>query len=35
MKERRKTIPPKMKLVSDAINDAIQEARRIRELSIQ
>jgi len=35
MKERRKTIPPKLKLVSDAINDAIEEARRIRELSIQ
>ena len=35
MKERRKTIPPKMKLVSDAIDDAIEEARRIKELSIQ
>jgi hypothetical protein len=35
MKERRKTIPPKLKLVSEAINDALQEARRIKELSIQ
>ena len=35
MKERRKTIPPKLKLVNEAINDAIEEARRIKELSIQ
>jgi len=35
MKERRKTIPPKLKLVSEAISDAIEEARRIKELSIQ
>ena len=34
MKDRRKTIPPKLKLVSEAIN-AIEEARRIKELSIQ
>lgn len=35
MKERRKTIPPKLKLVSEAINSAIEEAKRIKELSIQ
>ena len=35
MKERRKTIPPKLKLISQGINDAIQEARKIRELTIQ
>jgi len=35
MKERRKTIPPKLKEVSKAINSAIEEARKIRELSIQ
>jgi len=35
MKERRKTIPPKLKEVSQAINSAIEEARKIRELSIQ
>ena len=35
MKERRKTIPPKLRLISQGINDAIQEARKIRELTIQ
>ena len=35
MKDRRKTIPPKLKLVSEAISNAIEEARRIKELSIQ
>jgi hypothetical protein len=35
MKERRRTIPPKLRLVSDAISNAIEEAKRIRELSIQ
>ncbi len=35
MKERRQTLPPKLKKISDEINDAIQEARRIREMSIQ
>jgi len=35
MKERRRTIPPKLKLVSEAINNAIEEAKRIRELSVQ
>lgn len=35
MKERRKTIPPKLKLVSEAINDAIEEGKRIKEISIQ
>ena len=35
VKDRRKTIPPKLKLVSEAIGNAIEEARRIKELSIQ
>ncbi|HEX9196813.1 MAG TPA: hypothetical protein VF906_03370 [Candidatus Bathyarchaeia archaeon] len=35
MKERRKTLPPKLKQISNVINDAIQEAKRIREMSIQ
>ena len=35
MKDRRKTIPPKLKLVSEAISNAIEEARRIKGLSIQ
>ena len=35
MKERRRTIPPKLKLVSEAINNAIEEAKRIMELSVQ
>ena len=35
MKERRKTLPPKLKLISEEINDAIQEAKKIRELTIQ
>ena len=35
MKARRKTIPPKLKLVSEAINDAIEEAKRIKEPSMQ
>ena len=35
MKDRRKTIPSKLKLVSEAISNAIEEARRIKELSIQ
>ena len=35
MKDRRKTIPSKLKLVSEAISNTIEEARRIKELSIQ
>jgi hypothetical protein len=35
VKERRKTIPPKLKRISEQINDAIQEAKKIRELTIQ
>ena len=35
MKDRRKSIPPKLKLVSEAISNTIEEARRIKELSIQ
>jgi len=35
MKDRRKTIPPKLKLVSEAISNAIGKARRIKGLSIQ
>ncbi len=35
IKDRRKTIPPKLSLVSEAISNAIGEARRVKELSIQ
>jgi len=35
VKERRKTLPPKLKQVSDGIDDAIQEAKKIKEISIQ
>jgi len=35
MKDRRKTIPPKLKLVSEAISNAIGKARRIKGPSIQ
>ena len=35
MKERRKTLPPKLKDISDDIENAIQEARKIKELTIQ
>ena len=35
VKERRKTLPPKLKLISEGINDAIHEAKKIRELAIQ
>ena len=35
MKERRKTLPPKLRQISNGINDAIQEARKIREVAIQ
>ena len=35
MKDRRKPIPPKLKLGSEAISNTIEEARRIKELSIQ
>ena len=35
MKERRKTIPPKLKLVSDDISEALKEAKKIKELTIQ
>ncbi len=34
-RDRRTTIPPKLKLVSEAISNAIEEARRIKEFSIQ
>jgi hypothetical protein len=35
VKERRKTLPPKLKQISDGINDALQEAKKIREIAIQ
>ena len=35
MKDQRKTIQPKLKLLSEAISNAIEEARRVKELSIQ
>ena len=35
MKDRRKTIPPKLRLVSEAISNAIGKARRTKGPSIQ
>ncbi len=35
MKERKTTLPPKLKKISEGIDDAIQEAKKIRELTIQ
>ena len=35
MKERRKTLPPRLKQISDAISEALKEAMKIRELTIQ
>jgi hypothetical protein len=35
VKERRETLPPRLKEISKNIEDAIQEAKKIRELSIQ
>ncbi len=35
MKERSKTLPPRLKQISDAISEALKEAKKIRELTIQ
>ena len=35
MKERRKTLPPRLQQISAAINEALTEAKKIRELTIQ
>ena len=35
VKERRKTLPPKLEKIAAEIKDAIAEARKIREISIQ
>jgi Sec-independent protein translocase protein TatA len=35
VKERRRTLPPKLKQVSDDIGEALREAKKIRELTIQ
>ncbi len=35
MKERRKTLPPRLKQISDAISEALKEAKKIRKLTIQ
>jgi hypothetical protein len=35
VKERKTTLPPKLKKISEGIDDAIQEAKKIRELTIQ
>lgn len=35
VKERRKTLPPKLKEISQDIEAALQEAKKIRELTIQ
>ena len=35
MKSRKKTLPPKLKRVSDEITEAMNEAKKIGELSVQ
>jgi hypothetical protein len=35
VKERRKTLPPRLRQISDAISEALKEAKKIRELTIQ
>ena len=35
MKERRNTLPPRLKQIYAAINEALTEAKKIRELTIQ
>jgi hypothetical protein len=35
MKQRGKTLPPRLKKVSEEIGDAIKEARKIQEMSVQ
>ena len=35
MKERRKTMPPRLKQISNSISQAMDEARKIKELAIQ
>ena len=35
MKERRKTLLPKLKLIAGSINEAMREARKIKELAVQ
>jgi uncharacterized protein YutE (UPF0331/DUF86 family) len=35
VKERRKTLPPKLKQISNDIGEALKEARKIRELTVQ
>ena len=35
VKERRKTLPPRLMQISDDISEAMREAKKIRELTIQ
>ncbi len=35
MKERRNTLPPKLKHVAESIIEAMNEAKKIKELAIQ
>jgi hypothetical protein len=35
MKERRKSLPPKLRQVSESIAQALDEAKKIREISVQ
>ena len=35
MKERRKTLPPRLKQISKDVSEALVEAKKIRELTIQ
>jgi hypothetical protein len=35
VKERGKTLPPKLRQISEDISEALKEAKKIRELTIQ
>lgn len=34
MKERQKTLPPKLKLIAETISEAMNEARKIGEVAV-
>ena len=35
LKERRKTLPPKLKLIAESIDEAVNEARKVKVLAVQ
>jgi hypothetical protein len=35
VKERRKTLPPRLKQISDDLSEALKEAKKIRELTVR